>query len=298
MSGTASGIFIFIDNSNIWIQAKKIEGMRKKFELGEDPRVRLDIGSLVRVLTKGNNFLGGFIFGSKPPSNDSFWNAIEVHSKCKVIAHERSIYTNQEKKVDTSMCVEMMTYAFQSKKTATVIAVCSGDLDYKPAIEKIVDCTALNIELWSWESSLSGELYRYAKAIPHRVVINYLDCVLREVIYTTWEFDMTLTPWQEKAKDMGVVITFATPFNNTTWKSDIENLASWPFKFFQLACNGPPTYVIIFEQIKKKKFNVQAFIEECNTSDFISYCTTYAKHLAVPVQQQFTEDWNEEYSSE
>ena len=43
------GIWIYVDDSNIWIEVKTLAGKKKKFKTGEDHRIRIDIGKLTDV---------------------------------------------------------------------------------------------------------------------------------------------------------------------------------------------------------------------------------------------------------
>ncbi len=55
-SRASPGVIVFMDNSNIWIEAKKTAGL-KSFgsQKIEDPRLRLDIGNLMDLLILNSN---------------------------------------------------------------------------------------------------------------------------------------------------------------------------------------------------------------------------------------------------
>lgn len=55
----------------------------------------------------------GYIFGSKPPDNDSFWDAYGTQGRCKVITCDR--HFGKEKEIDTGICVKMVTTCYQIK---------------------------------------------------------------------------------------------------------------------------------------------------------------------------------------
>ncbi len=101
-SRASPGVIVIMDNSNIWIEAKKNAGLKFGSHEIEDPRLRLDIGKLMDVLSKGRTLIEGYIFGSTPPSNDTFWSNYGKKAKCTVITNPRSLMTGAEKQVDTS----------------------------------------------------------------------------------------------------------------------------------------------------------------------------------------------------
>lgn len=98
------GVYVFIDNSNLFIEAKKESARRRHLAVSEDWRVRIDIGLLMEVLLNGRELLYGYIFGSRPPSHDSFWRKYGHSSNCEVLLYDRSKFTNKEKQVDVSLC--------------------------------------------------------------------------------------------------------------------------------------------------------------------------------------------------
>lgn len=66
-------IWIFVDNSNLWIEAKKLQSEKRNFESTEDPRVRIEAGKLAEFVANGRTINKATIYGSKPPPVDSVW---------------------------------------------------------------------------------------------------------------------------------------------------------------------------------------------------------------------------------
>ena len=58
------GIFIFVDDSNIWIGAKKLQSKLKRYKTGEDHRIRIDVGNLTDVLAGDRPVKKGKLYGS------------------------------------------------------------------------------------------------------------------------------------------------------------------------------------------------------------------------------------------
>jgi hypothetical protein len=67
--GTTDSVYMFIDNSNVFIQEKKAMA---RFELVQEHLVRIDYGRLVKLIQMGRNMSSApFIAGSVPPSKDT-----------------------------------------------------------------------------------------------------------------------------------------------------------------------------------------------------------------------------------
>lgn len=91
------GIWIFIDNSNIWIGAKKIMNAKRHFTSPQDHRVRIDTGSLCDIISHGRHIVEGTVYGSKPPELDTVWKKCREQG-LKVTIHARSLVSGK------SMC--------------------------------------------------------------------------------------------------------------------------------------------------------------------------------------------------
>ena len=93
---TLPGIWIFVDDSNIWIEAKKLQSKHKNFKTSEDHRVRIDIGKLADLIADGRPVQKGILYGSEPPPIDTVWE--KIHQKgWKVKCERRSAITGKRK---------------------------------------------------------------------------------------------------------------------------------------------------------------------------------------------------------
>lgn len=113
--------YAFLDNSNIWIEGKKIHA-RQTFSpkdlmgLPEDPRWRISAMKLLRVicensLTKEERDFGkrsliqqAQLFGSNPSNTDDVWKAFQNVLDVRVCT--RSRYSGKEKRVDNEILCE------------------------------------------------------------------------------------------------------------------------------------------------------------------------------------------------
>jgi len=136
---------LYVDNSNVWI-----EGMHVAAHVaGHAPSVwdavqnkicdynwKLDFGKLFE-------FAGGdrkdvkkaALFGSRPPQNDSVWDAAK-RKGFEVVVYDRK--HGHEKKIDTDIVATMMEDSYEILKIGEdEMTLVSGDADYVPAIEKL-----------------------------------------------------------------------------------------------------------------------------------------------------------------
>lgn len=99
VSGHGEHVFIYVDDSNMWIEAKKLAAKQGNFKCVEDPRLRMDMGKVAEFVSKGREIACHNLYGSEPPPRDTVW---EKMKKCgwKVKLSKRSLLTNKEKQVD------------------------------------------------------------------------------------------------------------------------------------------------------------------------------------------------------
>ncbi|MGO4703285.1 NYN domain-containing protein [Dyella sp. 2RAB6] len=146
IQGNAMANLLYVDNSNVWIEGMHVAA----FKHGIAPDVwtavqnrvcdyswKLDFGKLFQ-------FAGGdklqvkkaALFGSRPPQNDSLWDAARRHG-FDVVTYDRNV-ANHEKKIDTDIVATMIEDSFLiGDPAADEITLVAGDADYVPAIEKL-----------------------------------------------------------------------------------------------------------------------------------------------------------------
>lgn len=136
---------LYVDNSNVWIEGTHVAAARRGLaadvwtavQKGISDRWAIDFGKLF-------SFAGGNVtdvkraalFGSRPPPNDSLWDAAKRQG-FEVVVYDRNV-VGQEKKVDTEIVAAMIEDSFQiltlGEDEMTLVA---GDSDYVPAIERL-----------------------------------------------------------------------------------------------------------------------------------------------------------------
>lgn len=158
--------FIYVDNSNVFIEGKRIAAIRNgdardirhaNREDIVDLTFRLDFGELYDFVSEHNpgKVARAVLFGSTVSEDDKVWRVAERVGFETVVINRNA--ENREKKIDTGVVAAMVrdayTRADKSKDTITLVA---GDSDYVPAVELLTE-DGFRVEVVFW-SSVSAEL--------------------------------------------------------------------------------------------------------------------------------------------
>ncbi|MEY2715171.1 MAG: hypothetical protein RIT24_1514 [Planctomycetota bacterium] len=166
--------FLYVDNSNLWIEgmhaAAVRSGLAPDIWAACEQRIcdsswRVDFGRLMEFA--GGGAIGrAVLFGSTPPTSDSLWSIARARG-FEVIVHERNA-RNREKKVDTQIAVEMIQDSFERMKPQDTITLVSGDTDHVPAVQKL-RTRGFPVEVCFWSHAsveLRGAATRFVELDP------------------------------------------------------------------------------------------------------------------------------------
>ena len=221
-------VFIYVDDSNMWIEAKKLAANKLNLKCVEDPRLRLDIGKVTDVIANNRKVAWGILYGSEPPPIDSVWQKIRERG-WKVITTQRSSFTGKEKQVDHQMVADITELVSGCIVKGKIVMV-SGDADMIPAISKSLQMK-WSTEIWMWGNGVSNALKQLAEENPGLMSINILDSRLEEVTFTNFTFGATKIP------DTRSVIIKDIDFTpDETWQKKLGEKLGWPF---QICMIGP-----------------------------------------------------------
>ena len=267
-----NGIWIFVNDSNIWIEAKKLQSKQKMFKTSEDHRVRMDMGKLADVLARGRPVRQGKLYGSEPPKIDTVWQKIREQG-WEVDTSQRTTFKHgKEKQIITKFVVDVVSLAEKvpPEKRSSIILV-SGDASIIPAIEKVVEADGWNVEIYMWSHATSKQIQQLQSKHRDRVTVSSLDPYLGDVTFTSMRFDSSNKNFLEMAKKSSVVFTvdpdsnsFPNHIPTDQWMSRLEELAQWPCQYYWY--NHPQTeqknkLVVVFKQDSKSGlFNVATFL--------------------------------------
>ncbi|KAL2207022.1 hypothetical protein CC79DRAFT_1306161 [Sarocladium strictum] len=186
---------IFVDDSNVWIEAQKFRAsgkgrLPKLQDRDQDPRYRVDIGQLVRTISGYRSVKNAFLYGSRPPPNDAVWHSYERFG-FKVNIYNRAD-NGKEKQVDNSMATDISREATELKVGAKydskikqeldnmTFIVISGDRDMLPPITAALECN-IRVEVWAWKSGISNE---HKKRAGGNLQVCYLDQIADRIFFT------------------------------------------------------------------------------------------------------------------
>ena len=239
-------IWIFVDDSNIWIEAKKLVSKLKRFKTRDDHRLRIDVGKLTDVVSAGRPVKTGILYGSEPPKIDSVWKKIkdrgwEVKTKAK------SIITHKEKEVDATLLTDVMHIAYTTpERDRSTIILISGDADMKPAVERIIERGIWKVEIYMWRQGFSSRLRKLQDETGVVQCID-LDSHLEKVTFTNWRYNGAHIPMD------AVVLkieqnAFPKRIPPKKWWSTLESIAQWPMQGQWIFKKGCVTddFVIVF----------------------------------------------------
>jgi uncharacterized LabA/DUF88 family protein len=177
---------MFVNDSNIQIEAKKLQSKQKMLKTSEDHRVRMDMGKLANVLAKGRPIRQGTLYGSEPPSIDSVWEKIREQG-WKVNVTQSTAKRGQ---LSTKIVVDVVSIAEKTppEERSSIILV-TGDASMIPAIEKVVEIEGWNVEVYMWSHATSEQLQRLQQKHKNRVSVSSLDPHLNDIMFTNMKFN-------------------------------------------------------------------------------------------------------------
>lgn len=160
--------FVYIDNSNVWIEGKKVsagrEGLAVDIDEANERKMsdyswRIDFGKLF-------NFVGGDsctvkvanLYGSRPPQNDSLWESARNNNFEPKVVDRNSL--GKEKKIDTQIVTDIMrdAYVSMTPPEQCMVSLVAGDADYVPVIKELRS-KGIFVEVAFWNHA-SHELRR------------------------------------------------------------------------------------------------------------------------------------------
>lgn len=218
--------FIYVDDSNMWIEAKKLAAKQLNLNCVEDPRLRLDLGKVSDVVASGREVAWGVLYGSEPPPIDTVWEKIRERG-WEVKTSKRSTFTNKEKQVDHQMVADITALVSHKSVTKGKVVIVSGDADVIPAIKEGL-AKNWSFEIWMWEKSISKKLKDLEKENPKLLTISPLDSHLDNVTFTNFRFR---TKMKSNLNSQSAVIRNCDFLPDEEWQKDLTAKLGWPFQF-------------------------------------------------------------------
>lgn len=165
-TSTEPVLFVYVDNSNVWIEGQRIQAVRQGLatDLADAQRRHVaaqwhyDFGRLYKIACPSTAPIGrSILFGSRPPADDSLWN-IARREGFQVITYDRNA-ANKEKQVDISLSTTMMEDSYEHMKATRqdVAVLVGGDGDFVPTV-KSLKRRGFGVRVVFWSHAVSREL--------------------------------------------------------------------------------------------------------------------------------------------
>ena len=260
-----TSIWVFFDDSNVWIEAKKLASLKRGYKTKEDHRIRISIGALIEVVSRRRRkIVTSILYGSEPPPIDTVWKKAEDYGFI-VKSHGRSKGTGKEKKVNSNLSADLTEVAIEHKGENGVIVLVAGDADCIPPIMKALD-RGWNVEIYMWNHAISNEITRLCENHSNQLRKFTLDEHLDKITFT--EKELSLKGCREAAiKDSGVVLHLRQQKVDEDLERKIENISQWPFQYFWLVDRHDERkndVVILYFREGERKFDVTEFVKIFN----------------------------------
>ena len=172
--------FIAVDHSNTWIGAKVHKGSQNtRINISEIKNLVCKRGNVKRETAKANAFVS---VSRNPLTRESSVISIYESYGFTVKSFLRASSSNKEKQVDCEIVADITEFVCGPIfPKAVVIAVFTGDADIIPALRKALQRNCI-VEIYSWQSGLSGNLRELKKEYPTLVEIVYLEGVEDKIL--------------------------------------------------------------------------------------------------------------------
>lgn len=161
-----SVLFVYVDNSNVWIEGQRIKAVRMGAAHDiKDAQSRnitvdwhYDFGRLYELACPSEAKIGrSILFGSRPPADDSLWKMAERQG-FEVKVFDRNA-ANKEKQVDVSLATTMLedSYEWMQPARHDIAVLVAGDGDFIPNVRSL-QRRGYGVRVVFWSHAVSKEL--------------------------------------------------------------------------------------------------------------------------------------------
>lgn len=164
----AAKVFLFIDNSNIYISAK--DEADKREGGGARHGIRIHFQHLLELAVARREVGGVFVVGSIPPEQRAVWDRLEQATGVKPELYERGGVTRGEQGLDQCLQVHMLRAMGDHSDDPQVIVLMTGDgAGYDDGVGFHADMERMHragwgIEVVSWRNHCRRALREWAAA--------------------------------------------------------------------------------------------------------------------------------------
>jgi hypothetical protein len=159
-------VYIFWDNSNIFIPAQEVA--RRKEGATTPREIRVQFDHLFDLAKAGRDVVQGVCVGSVPPELDQVWKRLRA-TGVTVELYERGHGSGKEQGVDQCLQVHMLRAIADAPAPATAVLMTGDGAGYYDGAGFHADLERMarrgwGIEVLSWDIACNGRLRDWAKA--------------------------------------------------------------------------------------------------------------------------------------
>ncbi len=161
-------VFVFWDNSNIFISAKTVATEREGLDAGYQVRIQFD--NLLQLAITGRTLEFAVAVGSVPPPLRHVWNRLE-QAGVKVELFERGAMSAREQAIDQALQVHMLRKAFDYNGRPGIAVVLTGDgagfldeVGFHADLERM-HRRGWGIEVLAWEKTCNSRLRKWVETV-------------------------------------------------------------------------------------------------------------------------------------
>jgi len=274
--GNEDELYIFIDNSNLWIESQRLDIRDFKCRVLTDSRSRIDMESLINIMKNENNkkkIKSINLYCSLPNNNNNNDNInyrkVLSNFEKSGIKIDKTYRFYKEKMVDSKINVDITELVCNSNKKGKIIVIC-GDSDFFPSIKKALDYE-WEVELKFWKHSISKKYYNYLNNNNNNdnFKISLLDDHKDRILFKKYKYNKKII--NEKT-------LIITDLSKDEKMPDIDNYISTSFS----KINKKDKIIIDYIKKNKKKkfthFKIENFNDLKERLQYISI-NTYQKWL-------------------
>lgn len=144
-------IYVFIDDSNIFIEGQRTAMHRYPQGIKARDRFRIDYGRFLEWIVGSRTLANVYLVGSRPPEVDTFWSILPAKGIVPTIFNRQA---GREKGVDHDLVAEMVETSILQQKEDAIIALVAGDGDYRSTLDRL-NKKGWPLEVFFWESGCS-----------------------------------------------------------------------------------------------------------------------------------------------
>ena len=159
-------VYIFWDNSNIFIPAQEVSNRKDGIGTGREIRIQFD--HLFDLAKAGRDVVQGVCVGSVPPELENVWKRLRA-TGVEVELYERGKGSGKEQGVDQCLQVHMLRAIADAPAPATAVLMTGDGAGYYDGAGFHADLERMEkhgwgIEVLSWDIACNGRLREWAKA--------------------------------------------------------------------------------------------------------------------------------------